>query len=85
MGFHQSEIAQGPINNDLLSKDSSISSRSTTLLRLVSLYTIAHDSLGTKSRRKRLWDYLGGPRSKQTRGNLVRNVIAWIVVMTARF
>ena len=26
------------------------------------------DSLGTKSRRKRLWDYLGGRRSKQTRG-----------------
>ena len=36
------------------------------------------DSLGTKSRRKRLWDYLGGRRSKQTRRNLVRNVIAWI-------
>ena len=26
------------------------------------------DSLGTKSRHKRLWDYLGGRRSKQTRG-----------------
>ena len=26
------------------------------------------DNLGTKSRRKRLWDYLGGRRSKQTRG-----------------
>ena len=26
------------------------------------------DSLGTKSRRKRLWDYSGGRRSKQTRG-----------------
>ena len=26
------------------------------------------DSLGTKSRRKLLWDYLGGRRSKQTRG-----------------
>ena len=36
------------------------------------------DSLGTKSRRKPLWDYLGGRRSKQTRRNLVRNVIAWI-------
>ena len=36
------------------------------------------DSLGTKSRRKQLWDYLGGRRSKQTRRNLVRNVIAWI-------
>ena len=36
------------------------------------------DSLGTKSRRKRLWDYLGGRSSKQTRRNLVRNVIAWI-------
>ena len=35
-------------------------------------------SLGTKSHRKRLWDYLGGRRSKQTRRNLVRNVIAWI-------
>ena len=35
---------------------------------------------------KRLGDYLGGRRSKQTRRNLVRNVIAWIVVvMTARF
>ena len=31
------------------------------------------DSLGTKSRRKRLWDYLGGNKR-----NLVRNVIAWI-------
>ena len=31
------------------------------------------DSLGTKSRRKRLWDYLGGRRS-----NLVRNVTAGI-------
>ena len=31
-----------------------------------------------KSRRKRLWDYLGERRSKQTRRNLVRNVIAWI-------
>ena len=39
------------------------------------------DSLGTKSRRKRLWHYLGGCRSKQTRRNLVRNVIAWIVVV----
>ena len=36
------------------------------------------DSLGTKSRGKRLWDYLGGRRSKQTRRNLVGNVIAWI-------
>ena len=27
----------------------------------------------------------GGRRSKQTRRNLVRNVIAWIVVVTARF
>ena len=36
------------------------------------------DSLGTKSRRKQLCDYLGGRRSKQTRRNLVRNVIAWI-------
>ena len=36
------------------------------------------DSLGTKSRRKRLWDYLGGRGSKQTRRNLVRNVITWI-------
>ena len=26
------------------------------------------DSLGTKSPRKRLWEYLGGLRSKQTRG-----------------
>ena len=25
-----------------------------------------------------LWDYLGGRRSKQTRRNLVLNVIAWI-------
>ena len=45
------------------------------------------DSLGTKSRRKRLWDYLGGRRSKQTWRNLVvllvRNVIAWIVLVTA--
>ena len=42
--------------------------------------------LGTKSCRKRLWDCLGGRRSKQTRRNLiVRNVIAWIVVVTARF
>ena len=36
------------------------------------------DNLGTKSRGKRLWDYLGGRRSKQTRRNLVGNVIAWI-------
>ena len=36
------------------------------------------DSLGRKSRRKRLWDYLGERRSKQTRRNLVRNVMAWI-------
>ena len=36
------------------------------------------NSLGTKSRRKRLWDYLGGRSSKQTRRNLVRNAIAWI-------
>ena len=36
------------------------------------------DSLGTKQRRKRLWDYLGRRRSKQTRRNLVQNVIAWI-------
>ena len=43
------------------------------------------DSLGTKSRRKRLWDYLRGRRSKHIRRDLVRNVIAWIVVMTARF
>ena len=35
------------------------------------------DSLGTKLRRKRLWDYLGGRKLKQTR-NLVWNVIAWI-------
>ena len=27
------------------------------------------DSLGTKSHRKPLWDYLGGRRSKQTRRN----------------
>ena len=36
------------------------------------------DSLGTKSRRNWLWDYLGGRRLKQTRRNLVWNVIAWI-------
>ena len=36
------------------------------------------DSLGTKLRRKRLWDYLGGHELKQTRRNLVWNVIAWI-------
>ena len=37
------------------------------------------NSLGTKSRRKRLWDNLGERRSKQTvKRNLVRNVIAWI-------
>ena len=33
------------------------------------------DSLGMNSCRKRLWDYLGGRRSKQTWRNLVRNVI----------
>ena len=43
------------------------------------------DSLGMKSRRKRLWDYLGGRRVKQTWQNLVWKVIAWIVVVTARF
>ena len=42
-------------------------------------------SLEMKSRRKWLWDYLGRCRLKQTRRNLVRNVIAWIVVVTARF
>ena len=41
---------------------------------------------GTKSHRKWLWDYmyLGGRRSKQTGRDLVQNVIAWIVVVTAR-
>ena len=38
------------------------------------------DSLGMKFRRQRLWDYLGGRSGKETRRNLVRNVIAWIVV-----
>ena len=41
---------------------------------LDSISCIAHfgrgDSLGMKSHHKRSWDYLGGPRSKQTRRNL---------------
>ena len=43
------------------------------------------DSLGTKSRRKWLWDYLGGRRSKQTWRNLMQKVMAWIVVVIGRF